>query len=308
MAFLQEMAGLYLIAAIGFTARKTGILTKDSSRTLTQLLLYITLPALILYSLNIELSLSLFKDFLWLITMSVYILIVSSLIAAWMRKTCSLDKDRKSVYESLIILGNQGFIGYAISFILFGSQGIVYLTIFNVCYLIFIWTYGIHLFTKSKDRINWKEILVNPGILSTIGGLLFLLLPFKWPAIALSTLETVGMMTIPLSMILIGSLVANVNRHDIVRLAGSRYLWKAAGARLLLVPMLLLPFALFPIAFPVFAIAVIVSGMPSAPTICLYCEKYGGDSVFASLGVLISTILCIATVPALYLLVHFFHG
>jgi malate permease and related proteins len=51
-------------------------------------------------------------------------------------------------------------------------------------------------------------------------------------------------------------------------------------------------------------IAVIVSGMPSAPTISLYAQKYAADTSFASLGVLLTTLFCVVTIPLLYLVVE----
>lgn len=301
--FFQEMLTLYCIAILGWAARKRNILSKESIAVLTHLLLYITLPALILHSLNITLSMSFLKDFIWLMTLSAYICILSGIIASYFSKKSRLPAHQKSVYESLMIFGNQGFIGYAVSFILLGETGIIYLTVFNICYLIFIWAYGIHLFTRKKDVINWRAVLVNPGILSTVVGLILLFLPFTWPAFIAGTLESVGKMTVPLSMILIGALVANVKLKTFFTSLKDKHLWMSSMLRLLFFPLLLLPFSLLPIPFSVLLIALIVSGMPSAPTICIYAQKYGGDSLFASLGVLLTTALCILTIPILYLII-----
>lgn len=301
--FFQEMLTLYCIAILGWAARKRNILNKESINVMTQLLLYITLPALILHSLNIELSIGFMKDFIWLMTMSAYIIILSAFLAALLQKHSCLPDSQKTVYESLMIFGNQGYIGYAVSFILLGEQGIIYLTIFNICYLIFIWAYGIHLFTRKKDAINWRAVLVNPGILATVFGLIFLFLPFRWPVFLANTLEGVGKMTVPLSMILVGALVANVQVKVFFSSLKNSYLWRASLLRLLFIPLLLLPFAALSVPFPVMLTAFIVSGMPSAPTICIYVQKYGGDSLFASLGVLLTTALCIITIPLLYLVI-----
>ncbi|WP_235792605.1 AEC family transporter [Virgibacillus salidurans] len=302
--FIQEMLQLYLIAMVGFAVRKTKILNEETNYVLTQLILYITLPALILFSLNITFSIDLLKDFLWLVLMSAYILLLSIFLAIWMRKRSQLSKDKKSVYEGLIIFGNQGYIGYAVIFSIFGEQGIVYLTMFNIVYFILIWTYGIYLFTRDTVAIEWKKIFLNPGVLSTTIGLIFFLLPISLPVMLANTLESVGKMTIPLSMILIGSLVANVTYKDIPFLLKNKYLWKSAIAKLLFIPLLLLPFAAFSIPFSLFAVAFLVAGMPSAPTMSLYAQKFGGDTLFASLGVLVSSLLCAFSIPLLYFILH----
>lgn len=301
--FMQEMIVLYGIAILGFVVRKLEVLNKNASEVLTQLILYITLPALILYSLDITFSMTLLKEFMWFVSMSVYILTVSCLLAFWMRKKAQLPQSQENVYEGVIIFGNQGFIGYAVSFILLGEQGIVYLTIFNLCYLILIWTYGIYLFSRNKATVDWKKIFLNPGILSTLIGLVIFFLPIEWPVTVSSGLESVGKMTIPLSMMLIGILIANVKFKDFIALMKNIYIWKSSLTRLVVIPFLLLPFAALPVTFHVLLIAVLVSGMPSAPTVSLYAQKFGGDTIFASVVVLLTTVLCIFTVPFFYALV-----
>jgi malate permease and related proteins len=300
--FMQEMLVLYGMAGVGFIVRRTGILNEHANQVLTQLILYVTLPALILFSLDISFSYSLVTSMAWLIVMSAFILTAACLMAFFMGRHAQLPSKQKAVYQSLIIFGNQGFIGYAVIYILFQQEGIVYLTLFNLCYLVLIWTYGIYLFTSNKRAIRWRSIFLNPGILSTLAGLAILLSPLQFPERVLNGLESVGKMTIPLSMMVIGSLIANVNLRGFLSSLKNSYLWISAVVRLLVIPLLLVPFALFSMPFPLLIIAVIVSGMPSAPTTSLYAQKYGADPVFASFGVLLSTLLCILSIPILYLI------
>ncbi|GAB3796503.1 AEC family transporter [Virgibacillus kimchii] len=306
--FLQAMIPLYLMALIGFAGRRMEILPLHANQVITQLMLYITLPALILYSLNTTLSSGILTDFAWLVTMSVFIISVSVLAGILLRRKAALSISRKNVYESLIVFGNQGFIGFAISYILMAEQGIMYLTLFNICYLILIWTYGIFLFTRDDPSINWKALFLNPGILATLVGLGMLFLPFQWPATLLSTFEDVGKMTIPLSMILIGSLLAEIRWHYLRQYSKNIYIWIAAGCKLLLLPSFLLVFFFLPVPFPLIVIAVLTAAMPSAPTISVYAKKYGGDASFASFGVLLTTLLCVLTIPLLYNLLQWMHS
>lgn len=299
--FLQEMSMLFFIASIGFVCRKRNVIGKNATEVYTQLLLYVTLPALILYSLNIPFQIDLLAEFSWLVSMSVYILFASCLLAAWMKKRSGLPDNKKSVYEGLIIFGNQGFIGYAVCFILFGEKGVVYATIFNIGYFIFIWTYGIWIFAKESVKIRWREIVLNPGIVATIAGLIFMFFPFTMPVILANTLETIGKMTIPLSMIMIGSLLAEIKINSVIQALTTSTLWISAIARLLVIPFLLFPFIFLQVPSPLLVIAALISGMPSAPTMSLFSYKYGADANYASIGVFISTVLSIMTIPVLYL-------
>lgn len=302
--FILEMMTLYGIGVLGLFARKKGVLKKHTTEVLTQLILYITLPALILFSLDISFSFTIVNQFIWLVFMSILAMSIAIIISAWMGNRSNLPEHQRKVYKSLTIFGNQGFIGYAVIYILFHEQGIVYLTIFNIYYLILIWTYGIYLFTKDSNTINWKNIYFNPGILSTIAGLIILFTPLTLPNTIASSLESIGKMTIPLSMLVIGCLIADTQIKNIFMMLKNSYIWKSAFVKLLLTPLLLLPLYFLSVPFPLFATAIIVSGMPSAPTISLYAQKFGGDCYYASIGVLVTTFFCIFTIPILYFIVQ----
>ncbi|KZE40316.1 auxin efflux carrier [Bhargavaea cecembensis] len=303
-AFILTMIPLYLMAVIGFIVRKMNILSNHANSVITQLMLYVTLPALILYSLNTTFSIELLVDFTWLVSMSVFVMTVSIIAGAWLRKRAALPDGQKSVYESLIVFGNQGFIGFAVIYMLMAEQGVVYLTLFNLFYLVLIWSYGIYLFTRHDVSVSWRVLFLNPGILATLVGLAMLFLPFSWPGMLLRTFEDIGTMTVPLSMILIGSLLADTSMNDFRYYSRNVYLWTASSMKLLVLPMTLLIFLLFRVPEHLLLIAVLTAGMPSATTTTLYAQKFGADAVFASYGVIYSTILCMFTIPLLYSLLQ----
>lgn len=307
-AFMQAMVPLYIMACIGFTARKMTIFNDSANQVMTQLMLYITLPALILFSLNTNFSIELLIDFSWLVAMSIFVLSISVAVAFLLRKRAAIPASQKSVYESLIIFGNQGFIGFAVSYILMSDQGIIYLTLFNICYLVLIWTYGIYLFTKKEQSVNWKTLFLNPGILATLIGLCILFLPISWPAIVLDTLEDVGRMTIPLSMLLIGSMLGDIRLQDMKQYSKNIYIWIAAFYKLIILPLFLLVFLFLHVPYPLIIIAVLTAAMPSASTTSVYAQKFGGDTAFSSFGVMLSTLLCILTIPLLYSILQWLHA
>jgi len=175
------------------------------------------------------------------------------------------NKSKRAAYESLIIFGNQGFIGYAVVFVLFGEGGIIYLVIFNIFYLILIWTYGIYLFTKDNGEFTLRRLL-NSGLISTLIGVIVLILPIRLNFLISNTLEEVGKMTIPLSMLVIGSLMATVKFKDLMIIIKDIYIWLATLLKLIIIPLLLLPFLLLPLNPKIMMIAFIVAGMPSAST------------------------------------------
>lgn len=302
--FFEELVVLYGIAVLGYLAKKKRILNQAADQALTQILLYITLPCLILFSMNLSFSAEYLRQFGWLILLSAYALTTACLLARRLSRISGLPTIRQGVYEGLIIFGNQGFIGYAISYLLFAEQGVLYVAVFNLLYLFLIWTYGIYVIARKKNQLSWPQILLNPGVLATSLGLLVFVSPFSWPEPMSIILEDVGLTTIPLSMILIGSLVGELRFSEIGRLLSHRHIWLASAAKLIVIPALLIPFGWLDVPPALLIIAVLVTASPSAPTISLYAQKFGGDVRFSSMAVFLSTALSMLTIPLLYTVIR----
>src|SRR5690606_38090746 len=103
----------------------------------------------------------------------------------------------------------------------------------------------IYLFARHEASVNWRMLFLNPGILATLVGLIMLFLPFSWPDMIVRTFEDVGKMTVPLSMILIGSLLADTRMDDFKQYCSNLYIWLASLMKLLILPLTLLIFILF---------------------------------------------------------------
>ncbi|WP_227935067.1 AEC family transporter [Alkalihalobacillus deserti] len=299
LSLIQEMLILLVIALIGFVMRRRKILPKETDFVLTQVILYITLPCLIIYSMDVTFSMSLLVDISWLLGLSTFALLGATLIGYWMRKNAKLQTERKGVYEAAIIFGNQGFMGFAIAFLLFGEIGVLYTAFFMIFFLFYVWTYVIYVVARVEQNMTWKQLVLNPGVLATSVGFIVMVLPFNWPPLLMSVLVDVGPMTLPLSMILIGSLLAAIHFNEFMQLMKNRYVWYATGAKLLLIPLLLAPFLWLPVSTNVIG-ALLVTATPSAPTVSMFAQKYGGDVTFSSVIVATTTILCVVTVPLLY--------
>ena len=301
------MLVLYIIGIVGFVFRKKGVLNEHSTHVLTQLILSLTLPFLILYSMDHPYNMKEAANLFWLIPISAFILFLSCVLALLLRRLMNLPVSQQSVFEGLIVFGNQGFIGFALISSLFPNEGALYVTLFNLPYLILIWTYGIYLFVGKKEYVQWGKIFLNPGILSTLIGLTIFMLPFHWPTVISNVFHRVGSATIPLSMLLMGALIANMNVKSSLLLLKNKTLWLITGVRLMVIPLFLFPLIFFPLPFPILATAILVSGMPAAPTIALYAQRYGGDTNYAAMGSASTTLLSVVTIPVLYMLLYFLY-
>src|SRR5690625_7631222 len=120
-------------------------------------------------------------------------------------------------------------------------------------------------------------IFYNPGILATFICLCMLFLQLIWPKMLLDTFEDVGKMTIPLSMILIGSLLADLRMKDLRQYSKNIYIWIALFCKLLFLPLSLLVFLFLHVPYPLIIIAILTAAMPSASSSSVYMLMFGSD-------------------------------
>jgi malate permease and related proteins len=299
--FYGQILIIYIILFIGFIANKKHILPDGSNRVLTQLILYISLPALIIFSMDTTFSKALMIEATWLVIISVYILSLVAILARYFRRLTDLPQRQAGVFEALFLFGSQGFIGYAVVFIIFGELGVMYTSIFNIYYLILIWTYGIYLVAGTASNFKWSMAIMNPGILATLTGLLILLTPIKLPNMLSTLFFDLGSMTVPLTMLLVGSLLADTKINHLIELIVNKYIWYSSLFKCVVMPLLLLPFVMVQgFTTTVLLVAVVISAMPAAPTTSIYAVKYNADTAFASVGVCLSTIMSVITIPFIY--------
>lgn len=71
------------------------ILPPGSEKTITAIILNVTLPALILFGMDVPFSFDNIKQFVWLSMMSAFVLIVSSIVSWWTVKKLNTETKQK---------------------------------------------------------------------------------------------------------------------------------------------------------------------------------------------------------------------
>ena len=123
----------------------------------------------------------------------------------------------------------------------------------------------------------------------------------------MTPISYLGNMTLPLSMIILGVRLADMKP---VLLVNNWRVYVASVLKLVVSPLLslgvlLLVDLVFPLDRFVIIALYIIAAMPTASSALNFAEMYGGDCETAAASTLMSTILCIATIPVLMLLIEF---
>ena len=82
--------------------------------------------------------------------------------------------------------------GFPIVQSVFGNEGVIYASIFNMIFNIFIWTYGVMLFNVKNSPKGMLGLLKNPGIIAAFIGIIIMIFSINIPSILLDTMKMVG--------------------------------------------------------------------------------------------------------------------
>lgn len=294
----NQIIVLFLIMIVGYFAKKRNIINSAVNKGFTELLLNITLPFMIVASFNFKFSRDMLINAKNLFVISIVIYLIFIYIGGILYNR--YDIGTKRVLWFITVFSNCGFMGYPIIESIYGKTGVFYTAIFNIPFNILIWTVGVSIFTGEKDLKAFKKVLINPGIISVAIGLIIFIFSIKLPQPIYKTLDIIGTMTTPISMLLVGAMLADVKIKDVFSGISIYY---GVFVRLVLIPLIVL-FVLKWIGYNgmFLAIPVLIMAMPAAANTAIFAEKYNGDTSVASRSVFLSTILSGITIPLIMFL------
>lgn len=296
---VNQIIILFLIMLVGIYASKKNILTEETTQSLSKFMINIALPFLILSSFNYEVSKELIdnclKIFLYATIIHVFLILFSKLLCI------KHDQNTSIVLRASYIFSNAGFIGYPLMAGLYGKVGILYTAIFGIPYNIILFTFGSLLFSKKSIKYNTletiKTILFNPGILATILGIILMLFNLKLPECIYTAVDSIGSMTTPLAMLIIGSMLSSINLNEIFT-DTSMYIF--SFYKLILIPTavyILLVLCKAPDQLR--TICVILEATPTAVVCSVFAEHYNINPKLATKFIFITTLLSLITMPLL---------
>ena len=294
---INQVMVLFIIMAVGFYAKKRKFLNEVVDRGLTDLLLNITLPFMIVSSFNIEYESTMISNAQKILVYS--FLIHIGLIFISKLFFFKLPKNKEQVFRFITIFSNVGFMGYPVLESIYGGVGVFYAAIFNIAFNLLVWTVGVVLYTGEKDFKSMRKAIANPALIAVVIGIILFVFSIKLPLAIETSLKLVGATTTPISMIIIGSMLAEMKFKNIF---SDLSIYYASIVRLLIVPMIIyIVLRFFNVDEMLLNICVILQAMPAAVSAAIIAEKYGGDGLLASQCVFITTIISGITIPIVIL-------
>lgn len=299
---ITKMCMLFVIMMTGYIGNKLGVLDDAGNKKYSSLVVNITAPALILASAS-DSSLAGSKSealFVLAVAVGMYVFLITA--SLFVRFLLRIPKGEEGVFRFMTVFGNNAFMGIPVVEAVFGN--VFYAALFNLPNNILIYSYGGYLLDKrtsdgSEQKgvgFSWKNVC-NPGVIAAVTALIMFLAGLRFPAPVTDTLNCVGAITTPLSMLVIGSSLANLSLKETF---SNIRVYVFSIYKLIVLPVIIwLIGRLFIDSFMVLGVLVIISAMPCAAVTVMLCNEYGNDSGLAARYVFVSTVLSVVTIPVL---------
>lgn len=219
-------------------------------------------------------------------------------ILAGMILTPFFDKDpgQRKIFQMMFVFSNLGFIGIPVISSILGPEYVVYITGFLVVYNIVFYTYGIGLM-DGKFSVDSLKGMVNPGTVSCVIAIVLLGFELQIPDFLQTAITYLGNATSPLALVLVGYALAC---SDPKKIFGEVRLYFFSVIKLLVLPLLMLPVLKMITKDPaVISVCMIMFGMPIGNMPLILGNERGIDGTTCSAAIILSTVLCVFTVPVL---------
>jgi predicted permease len=278
--------------AVGYALTKKGVLSAKARGEVTNVVIYFILPCNIFTSFHKGIT----RETLIGCAVVLLIAFCAQLMYVALNKILyrRFGEGRRVVMQYATICNNAGFMGLPVIESVFGETGLLYGAVALIPIRVFMWTAGLSLFTKTDLRAKIKTLATHPCIWAVVLGFAYALLPVELPGFAIGAMGALGGCTTAFSMMIVGSILSEVELRGL--LDGACFYYSAI--RLLAIPALIFGvLTLLRVDGLVTGVAVLSSAMPAATTTAMLAAKYARDAKFAAKLIFVSTVLSLVTLP-----------
>ncbi|WP_338232150.1 AEC family transporter [Companilactobacillus muriivasis] len=300
---INQIVLMFCLMLVGVLINKLEFMHSQTSSDLTNVLLYIVSPCLIINSFEQPYSGSRIKQFLLAIA-GVFLLYIVEIIVAKLVFGRMKNQNLRRIAQYGSIYSNAGFMGIPLISALFGSEGVFFAVVSLAAFNIFSWTQGVSLFNDEKngsaEKTDWRQVLLNPNIIAIFLGILIFIFSVKIPSIPNQVIKYVGSINTPLSMIVIGNSLANIkfSRDMLNKEIGLTIL-----LRNLLFPIIgIVLLKVLGVTGIAFYTTIVMAACPVAGLVVLFTLQADGDTAPAISLMSLSTILSLITIPVVFAL------
>jgi malate permease and related proteins len=296
LLLMKQIAELFLVIVMGFVLVKTHLLKAEESKSLSIITVYLVTPCVIINAFQIKYTESIWNGLILAFAAAVLIHIALLILVKVLEKIFHLD----AVEKASMVYSNSANLIIPIITSILGKEWVIYCSAFISVQLILLWTHG-RLVLCEEQKIDLKRILLNINIIAIFFGILFFVTRFQLPDIITKTLESVSAMIGPISMVVAGMLIGNMSFKQIF---AYKRIYIVTFLKMIVCPVIILILLkyggmakLLSDGKMILLISLLAAITPSASSVTQMAQIYGDNGEYASVINVVTTIICIITMP-----------
>lgn len=313
---------LVLLIIPGFILAKTKLLGEGADKVLSNIVLYCAQPLLVFTSFQKAFESEIAVNLIIVLVLALVIHLLMLGFVYLVIKNRSNDP-KKDAARFASLFGNVGYLGIPFIQTLYKHLPdqmaimVVYCSSILFVFNILNWTVGVLMFSHDKKDVSPKKILLNPTIIGCLVGFLMFFVVQKpvadWAGVGvcvntldnilekiMDTISSLAHLVTPLSMMVIGMKLSQIKFMELIT---NKLAYLACFNKLIVMSLIcILCVAFLPIDVNIKNVLFFTLSMPSAASTALFAVRFKGDGKTASVMVLLSTILSIFTITAMYYL------
>ena len=292
---VQTVMIIYIV--IGVICRKAKIINENAQSCLVTLALNVVLPCKIFASIVNDMNEINVMDSLLVIALSAAITLVTFFIGKFLFRKA--DPERRPSLELGTMATNAAFVGIPIAQSAFGVIGVYYTTIYMLIVIPFLWTLGLSRYTVDEKVNAWKKLLASPTTISIVLAIIFVVAKIEIPNVLAPVFDEFSASSMMMCMLPVGYMVAEIRLKDLKNAS----VWMFSLLRLIVLPLLVLVvLKLCKVDETITAVMVLLTSAPAPILTAMFAAKHEKDRVFATVILVVTTVLALITVPVLTLI------
>lgn len=299
---IVALAKVFIMILPGYVLTKMNLINKKHTEGVSAIITYITYPCLVIMAMQMEFSWEILNNCKYVVLIFIGVVIIAMIISKVLTMIVKLPPQQTGIMAFMMVFGNTGFLGLPVLNGLFGKEAVFYGALCDSAFDVLMFSIGVTLIrqaAKGETKMGIGETikgLINPCFIGSLLGLCLFISGITIPDILSGPMDSVGSATSPLAMIVVGSHLARIKFKDMFTtppayLVCLLKLLVAPAVALLLVKIIIGGGTLFG------TVIIMEAAMPCAMLSVILSEKYGADVQFATKGVMLTTILCLITIP-----------
>lgn len=284
---------LFVLIGVGFLCSRVKILNDNAVKGITDFILYIVTPCVIVNSYIREFQPEMLKGLLITIAASFASFAINILFSYLLIH--DKDKQRETVLRFGAIFSNCGYMSLPLQQAVLGEEGVFYGATYIAIFNVVLWTYGVCLMDGGLKNISIGKIIKNPSIISVFAGIIIFVLSVKLPSVITEPIGYFAAVNTPLPMVLIGYHLANASLKLTDKASVISIIF-----RLIISPALMIGcMYLIGMRGTIPTACAIAVASPSAAVTTMFAQKFNKDVPLSAALVSVSTLFSVITMPVM---------